>query len=86
LAEHVRVVRTKFHACGLLTDKEWEVLQGLSSGLPNRQIAARMGISVGTVKTHLHRFYEGTPGGDRVPEAGGTVNPDWRHATWILTN
>lgn len=40
-----------------LTAKEWEVLQWLSEGLPNREIAARMNVSVGTVKTHLHRIY-----------------------------
>lgn len=41
-----------------LTDKEMEVLHLLAEGLPNRQIAIRMNISVGTVKTHLHRIYE----------------------------
>ena len=41
-----------------LTEKEWEVLQLLAERLPNRQIASRMNITVGTVKTHLHRIYE----------------------------
>jgi LuxR family maltose regulon positive regulatory protein len=41
-----------------LTDKEQEVLFLLAEGLPNRQIAMRMHISIGTVKTHLHRVYE----------------------------
>jgi LuxR family maltose regulon positive regulatory protein len=41
-----------------LTGKEKEVLLLLSEGLPNRQIADRLQITIGTVKTHLHRIYE----------------------------
>lgn len=41
----------------LLTNKELEVLYMLAEGMPNRQIASCMNISVGTVKTHLHRIY-----------------------------
>ncbi|UFJ40327.1 LuxR C-terminal-related transcriptional regulator [Brevibacillus humidisoli] len=42
----------------LLTDKEREVLHLLAEGVSNRQIAQHMHISVGTVKTHLHRIYD----------------------------
>jgi len=40
-----------------MTAREREVLQLLGSGLDNRAIAERMGISESTVKTHLSRIY-----------------------------
>jgi len=41
-----------------LTWKEREVLQMMASGMSNRLIAERLGISVGTVKTHVHHIYQ----------------------------
>lgn len=41
-----------------LTAKEAEVLKLLAEGMPGRQIASAMGITVGTVKTHLNRIYD----------------------------
>jgi len=41
-----------------LTRTEAEVLGLVDSGLSNREIAATLSISVGTVKCHLHRVYE----------------------------
>jgi DNA-binding NarL/FixJ family response regulator len=41
-----------------LTNREREVLMLLADGLGNKQIAARLGISTNTVKTHLEQLFE----------------------------
>jgi ATP/maltotriose-dependent transcriptional regulator MalT len=41
-----------------LTRTEANVLGLVDSGLSNREVAATLSISVGTVKCHLHRVYE----------------------------
>ena len=41
----------------LLTPREKEVLQLLAQGLPNKQIAQRIGISENTVKYHISSIY-----------------------------
>lgn len=50
----------RFESDGLiepLTNRELEILHLLADGLSNDQIAERLFITVGTVKTHLHRIY-----------------------------
>ncbi|NMG45721.1 response regulator [Aromatoleum toluvorans] len=42
----------------LLSSREEAVVRLLMSGLRNQEIAERLFISEGTVKTHLHRIYE----------------------------
>jgi DNA-binding NarL/FixJ family response regulator len=42
----------------LLTGREREILGLLADGMGNKQIAARLGISVNTVKTHLELLFE----------------------------
>ena len=42
----------------VLTTREREILELLSEGLGNKQIAARLGISTNTVKTHLELLFE----------------------------
>ncbi len=37
----------------LLTKRELEVLQFLALGLPNKEIAERLAVGIGTIKTHL---------------------------------
>ena len=41
-----------------LTNREREILALLADGLGNKQIAARLGISPNTVKTHLELLFE----------------------------
>ena len=41
-----------------LTLREIELVRFANEGLRNKEIAARLGISEGTVKIHLHRVYE----------------------------
>ena len=41
-----------------LSAREMEVLQGLSKGHTYKQIAADLGISLGTVRTYIQRIYE----------------------------
>jgi len=40
-----------------LTDREREVMEGLTEGLSINQISEKLYISVGTVKTHIHNLY-----------------------------
>ena len=42
----------------VLSDREKEILQHLSEGLLYKEIGDKLGISLGTVKQHLHRIYE----------------------------
>jgi DNA-binding NarL/FixJ family response regulator len=50
-------VRDRIVGAGL-TNREREVLTLLADGLGNKQIAARLGISTNTVKTHLELLFE----------------------------
>jgi DNA-binding NarL/FixJ family response regulator len=43
---------------GDLSEREHEVLEQLAQGLLYKEIAEKLGISVGTVKQHIHRIYE----------------------------
>ncbi len=45
-------------SAGGLTPREIELARLVSQGLRNKEIAARPGISEGTLKIHLHRVYE----------------------------
>ena len=40
-----------------LTPRELDVVRLVSSGLPNKSIAHRLGLQEGTVKIHLHNIY-----------------------------
>jgi len=40
-----------------LSDRELEVLRLLAAGLSNSQIADRLVVAVGTIKTHVHNIY-----------------------------
>jgi DNA-binding NarL/FixJ family response regulator len=41
-----------------LTPRQWELLRLLAVGHTNTQIARRLGVSAGTVRTHLENIYE----------------------------
>ena len=51
-----------------LSERELEVLELVAQGLSNREIAERLFITVGTVKTHAHNIY-GKMGVNRRTEA-----------------
>ena len=42
---------------GVLSKRELEVLELVSSGFSNRDIAVKLGIASSTVKTHLRNIY-----------------------------
>ena len=52
-----------------LTGREREVLAMLGEGLSNQEIAARMGIGIGTVKTHVGAILDKTGSTSRVQAA-----------------
>lgn len=46
------------HLEGLLSQRELEIVDLVARGLTNKEISARVGVSVNTVKYHLSRIYE----------------------------
>jgi DNA-binding CsgD family transcriptional regulator len=46
------------HPAPRLTPRQWELLRLLAAGHTNTQIARRLGISEGTVRSHLEHIYE----------------------------
>jgi DNA-binding NarL/FixJ family response regulator len=54
----VRSTRADTIGGAVLTTREREILELLADGLGNKQIAARLGISANTVKTHLEVMFE----------------------------
>jgi DNA-binding NarL/FixJ family response regulator len=56
-----------------LTARERDVASLVARGLANKQIARQLGISVGTVKIHVHRILEKTGMPGRAAIAGSTV-------------
>ncbi|HKX66182.1 MAG TPA: HD domain-containing phosphohydrolase [Intrasporangium sp.] len=52
------VARRRSHAVGGLTDRQLEVLRLVTTGLSNRQIGARLGISTRTAEHHVQDVYE----------------------------
>jgi len=66
-----RVVLTSRRTAGTaqLTEREQEVLQLLSEGLPNKTIARRLGITERTVKAHLTSIFQRLGVTDRTQAA-----------------
>jgi DNA-binding CsgD family transcriptional regulator len=61
-----------------LTPRQWQVLELLAAGLTNGQIARRLGVSEGTIRTHLENIYrrlEVTSRTAAVTRALGTAGP-----------
>jgi DNA-binding NarL/FixJ family response regulator len=68
-AAHAVLTRTTGHASATLTRREREVLRLVAEGLPNKQIARRLGISEKTVKAHLTKVFEAIGVTDRTAAA-----------------
>ena len=70
-AQLMRAVSTPPQASPLdaLTPRERDVLRLLTSGLGNKQIAAKLGISAGTVKGYVSEIFEKLGVGDRTQAA-----------------
>jgi DNA-binding CsgD family transcriptional regulator len=49
-----------------ITTREEEVVRLVGQGLTNQEIADRLGISFGTVRTHVHNIFQKTGAGSRV--------------------
>ena len=70
----------------ILTSREVEVLQLLATGMSNREIATKLFISVGTVKSHVHRIFgklgvkSRAEAAARARELGVRMN---RHERWL---
>ena len=62
---------------GVLSARELEILLLASRGLSNRQIAARVYVTVGTVKRHLHNTYEKMNVGSRSEAARKALREEW---------
>jgi two-component system, NarL family, nitrate/nitrite response regulator NarL len=50
--------RRRRQALGALSEREYEILTLLATGLNNKQIAGSIGVSEGTVKLHLNHVFE----------------------------
>jgi DNA-binding CsgD family transcriptional regulator len=60
-----------------LTNREREILALLADGLGNKQIAARLGISTSTVKTHLEVSFEKLGVTSRAEAVAAAVRDGW---------
>jgi len=56
-----------------LSARESQVLAGIARGLPNREIAAELGIATTTVKVHVCRVLDKTGARNRTQAAMMTV-------------
>lgn len=54
---HFRPAAERPDATSPLSEREYNVLQLLAEGLLYKEIADRLGLTVGTVKQHIHRMY-----------------------------
>jgi DNA-binding NarL/FixJ family response regulator len=80
-AAEVIAARTTAPPAGDLSDRERQVLVLAASGLANKQIARKLGISEKTVKGHLTRVFQSIGVADRTQaalwaERNGLLAPD----------
>ncbi len=64
---------------GGLTRRESEILQLVADGLSNKEIAARLTITEGTVKNHVHNALEKLQLENRIQAAAFVVRQGWGH-------
>ena len=53
-----------------LSKRKLEIVRLVVRGMPSRDVAQRLGLQVGTVKTHLHQIYKSTGVANRTALAG----------------
>jgi two-component system nitrate/nitrite response regulator NarP len=58
IAERTRLARDRASAAPSLTKRERELVDLVRQGLRNRDIAAQLGVTEGTVKVYLHAIFE----------------------------
>lgn len=61
-----KILRRQSSGASSLTPRETEIVAMVTNGLRNKEIAARLSISEGTVKIHLHSIYEKLQVGGRL--------------------
>lgn len=64
----------------VLSPREREVLHLLAQGNRNKEIAAELGVSVGTVKTHLRHIFRKLMVADRTAAVLSALRAGWREA------
>lgn len=62
---------------GLLTNKEWEILEAITQGYSNQQIADNFGISKNTVINHVAKILQKLQVKDRVNAAIMAIKKGW---------
>jgi len=68
-AQRANALREAAGAIGTLSAREGQVLHSLAQGLSNKEIASALGLSVGTVKTHLRHIFRKLGVSDRTSAA-----------------
>ena len=58
MVDYFRLIHPVLPVAGMLSEREEATLQLLAEGLMYKEIAERLGISIGTVGTFVHRLYE----------------------------
>lgn len=59
-----RGTRRSVHKCNtgdvltILTEREREIMNLVSEGLPNKEVGRRLNLSAGTIKVHLHNMFQ----------------------------
>jgi DNA-binding NarL/FixJ family response regulator len=69
VAGGIETIVNQLETGALLTDKEWEVLKLLATGLTNKQIGRRLFIAVTTVKSHVSSILDKLGVDNRVQAA-----------------
>jgi signal transduction histidine kinase/DNA-binding CsgD family transcriptional regulator len=65
------------HLTNELTKREHEIIQLVSEGLTNREVAQRLQVSMETVKTHMHRVMQKLGVKDRVQAVAVAYRNGW---------